>query len=83
MLLSIINLFFTVFTLLLMCRVVGSWFPRFSHTRFMQFIAHYTDPYLNIFRRIIPPIGGMVDISPMFAFIVLQFLQYFLIYILR
>ncbi len=30
------------------------------------------DPYLNLFRRFIPPIGGMLDISPIFAIIVIQ-----------
>lgn len=32
------------------------------------------DPFLNVFRRIIPPIGGMLDISPIFAIIVVQLL---------
>ena len=32
------------------------------------------DPYLNLFKRIIPPIGGMLDISPIFAIIVIQVL---------
>ena len=31
------------------------------------------DPYLDIFRKFIPPIGGMLDISPIFALLVLQF----------
>lgn len=31
------------------------------------------DPYLDLFKRFIPPIGGMVDISPIVAFFVLQF----------
>ena len=32
------------------------------------------DPYLNLFRKFIPPIGGMVDVTPIFALLVLQFL---------
>lgn len=31
------------------------------------------DPYLNLFKRLIPPIGGMVDITPIIALLVLQF----------
>jgi YggT family protein len=34
-----------------------------------------TDPFLNIFRGIIPPIGGALDISPILAFFGLQLLQ--------
>jgi YggT family protein len=30
------------------------------------------DPYLNIFRGIIPPLGGTLDFSPILAFLVLN-----------
>jgi YggT family protein len=41
----------------------------------MRFVAHYTDPYLNIFRRVIPPIGGMIDVSPILGFFFLQIFE--------
>lgn len=82
-LLYIINLLFTVYTFLLLIRVFGSWFPRFSNTTFMHFIAFYTDPYLKLFRKILPPLGGMIDLSPMLAFLALQLLRGLLITILR
>lgn len=75
MLTYLLELVFTVYTFLLLARVIGSWFPRFSSSQIMRFVAFYTDPYLNLFRKIIPPLG-MIDISPMFAFIALQVLQY-------
>ena len=62
---------------------MGSWFPRFSHTTFMRFVAHYTDPYLNIFKRVIPPIGGMLDISPMIGFFVLRIAEKIVLSFLR
>ena len=31
------------------------------------------DPYLDLFKKLIPPIGGMVDITPIIALLVLQF----------
>jgi YggT family protein len=55
-------------------RILGSWIPELQRTRFMQFIAFYTDPYLNLFRKFIPPLG-MIDISPIVAFICLGFIQ--------
>ena len=70
-----IHLLFTVFSLMLMIRILGSWFPRFQRSSFFYFIAHYTDPYLNVFRRFIPPIGGVLDLSPILGFFVLQFLE--------
>ena len=30
------------------------------------------DPYLNLFRGIIPPLGGTIDLSPILAFIALD-----------
>ncbi|NGX56714.1 MAG: hypothetical protein K1060chlam5_00958 [Candidatus Anoxychlamydiales bacterium] len=70
-----LKLLFTCYTLMLFIRVIGSWFPQFRAHNFMRFIAHYTDPYLNIFKKIIPPIGGIVDISPMIGFFCLQILE--------
>ncbi|MBS0627115.1 MAG: YggT family protein [Verrucomicrobia bacterium] len=70
-----IRLAFSVYTILILIRIIGSWFPRFSHTTFMRFVSYYTDPYLNLFRRLIPPIGGVLDLSPMLAFFSLQILE--------
>jgi len=74
-----IRILFLVYTLMILIRVLGSWFPNFQQTRFMHFIAHYTDPYINIFRRFIPPIGGVLDLSPLIAFIVLKLVEKFLL----
>lgn len=76
-----IHLLFVVFTLILMARLLGSWFPQFQHTRFYRFLCHYSDPYLNIFRRIIPPLG-MIDFSPVIALIALQILEKIIIFFL-
>lgn len=82
MIFYLINLVFTVYTFMLLARVIGSWFPRFAHSRAMHFLGFYTDPYLNLFRRFIPPLG-MIDISPMVAFMALQFLQYLVVAVFR
>ncbi|MGZ3732464.1 MAG: YggT family protein [Parachlamydiaceae bacterium] len=74
LILKTIEILFLVYTMMLFARIIGSWFPDFSQSRFMQFIAFYTDPYLNIFRRIIPPLG-MLDLSPIVAFFALQILE--------
>lgn len=71
----LVRLFFLVYTIFLFVRVIGSWFPSFAHTTFMRFVSYYTDPYLNFFRRIIPPIGGVLDLSPLLAFFALSILE--------
>jgi len=73
-LIYIIDKLFLVYTCMLFARILGSWVPDLQRTRFMQFIAFYTDPYLNLFRKFIPPLG-MIDISPIVAFICLSFIQ--------
>ena len=77
-----IHWIFFFYTGFLIVRIIGSWFPRFAGHKLMRFVAFYTDPYLNIFRRIIPPIGGMLDLSPLLAFFGLQFLEYLILKIL-
>lgn len=73
-----INIFFQAYTLLLFARIICSWVPQLMEYRFMQFVAAVTDPYLNLFRRFIPPLG-MIDFSPIVAFISLSFIQNILI----
>lgn len=82
MLISSINILFQIYTLMLFGRILGSWIPEIQETKAMQFIAFYTDPYLNLFRGIIPPLG-MIDISPIFAFLALQLLQWIIVGALR
>ena len=71
----IINIFFQFYILLLFARIALSWFPSLGRYKLAHFVCHYTDPYLNVFRRVIPPIGGMIDVSPMVAFFVLRIVE--------
>lgn len=73
-LLKFIDAFFLTYTVMLFVRIIGSWFPEYAGSRFMQFISFYTDPYLNIFRSLIPPLG-FFDLSPIVAFFMLQVIQ--------
>lgn len=77
----ILDAFFQVYTLLLLVRILSSWIPEARDYKIMQFIGTLTDPFLDIFRRIIPPLG-MIDISPIVAFLALSFLQQLLIALL-
>ena len=74
-LISAINLLFLCYTLMLIIRIISSWIPSLRDLSFMRFIFLCTEPYLILFRRLIPPIGGTLDISPLIGFFVLQILQ--------
>ena len=54
--------------------VLLSWFPMGGIIEeFRNALGKICDPFLNLFKRLIPPIGGMVDITPIIALLVLQF----------
>ena len=78
--LKIIDIFFQVYLLMLFARIICSWVPELSQNRFFQFISFYTDPYLNFFRKFIPPLG-MIDISPIVAFFCLTWIEKLLKYL--
>lgn len=77
-----VHLLFATYTMMLLGRVVLSWFPDLRRFRFTHFIIFYTEPYLGLFRRIIPPIGGMLDLSPLIAFLALRFLEQIIMVVL-
>jgi YggT family protein len=55
----------------LVVRVLLTWFPN-PPAFIAQPLSTICDPYLNLFRGIIPPIGGTIDLSPILAFVVLD-----------
>jgi YggT family protein len=72
---TVIATFLNIYFVLLLIRVLLSWFPTVDwYNQPFSTLSQLTDPYLNIFRSIIPPIGG-IDISAMLAIFLIQFLQ--------
>lgn len=63
--------FVNIFQNLLIARLLLSWFPAAQGVGAFQPLYNVCDPYLNAFRGIIPPIGG-IDLSPFLAFTLLQ-----------
>ena len=78
----IIHYGFLTYTILLFVRILGSWIPNVQQYKWMRFVCYYTDPYLNIFRKIIPPIGGVLDLSPILAFLGLRLMEYVLLFLM-
>ena len=63
-----------VYSIVIVVYVLMSWLPttRGVIGDIYRVLGRICDPYLNLFRRFIPPIGGMVDVSPIVALFVLQ-----------
>ncbi|HLO52299.1 MAG TPA: YggT family protein [Kamptonema sp.] len=69
---STLATFVQIYLVLMIVRVLLSWFPNINwYEPPFSILSQLTDPYLNLFRSIIPPLGG-IDFSPMIAFFVLQ-----------
>ncbi len=73
-----VSALFIVYVILIFARIVISFVPRMPYRPWLRsvldFITETTDPYLNFFRRFLPPIGGggfALDLSPMIGLIVL------------
>jgi YggT family protein len=77
-----VNATFIVYIILIFARILLSYIPRIPYTRVgsavVGFVTETTDPFLNFFRRFIPPVGGgglSLDLSPMIGIIVLLVVQ--------
>lgn len=66
--------FVQLYMLIIFVWIISSWIPQFRQYTFVRFCGELSEPFLRIFRGVIPPIGGMLDISPIIAFLVLQLL---------
>jgi len=74
---KIVNNIFYFFYLLIILRIFLTWIPSINwQQQPIKSIREVTDMYLDIFRRFIPPVGGL-DFSPIIALIVLQVVQAF------
>ncbi len=74
-----VSALFLVYLILIFARIVLSFVPRMPYNRDpaggRSSSSHeVTDPYLNLFRRVIPPIGPL-DVSPILAIFLLDIAQ--------
>jgi len=73
---TIINLIFLavdIYTWSIIIYILMSWFPGARESSFGELLGKIVEPYLEPFRRFSPPIGGMIDISPIVAILVVDF----------
>ncbi|MBE7706978.1 MAG: YggT family protein [Cyanobacteria bacterium SIG30] len=68
---------FNLIYLILIVSVLFSWIPSINYAKQpFKAIREFSELFFKPFRAIIPPIGGMLDISPIVCFLFLQLLQY-------
>jgi len=69
---SLLSMLLQLYSFALIIYILMSWVPNIRETSFGRFLGRICEPYLQPFRRVIPPIG-MMDLSPIVAFLVLNF----------
>ena len=75
---SVLGQTLSIYSFILIIRILLTWFPGIDWSNgILSALTSITDPYLNIFRGIIPPIGGF-DISSLLALILFQVIQGFI-----
>ena len=72
-----VSVFVGVYVLLILAYIITSWIPGGASPtleRVRQFLYDVCEPYLRIFRRVIPPLGPL-DLSPIVAVLSLYILE--------
>jgi YggT family protein len=85
-----VDALFIVYIVLIFANILISYVPRMPYSRplraLLDFVKDTTDPYLNLFRRFLPPVGGggfALDLSPVIGIIVLFVVQAVVVGLIR
>ena len=80
----------TVYVVLIFIRILMSYFRSIPYYRWLdvtlRFVTEVTDPWLNLFRRFIPPVRvgpAAIDLTPMIAVFALYIIGYFAVRLIR
>ncbi|WP_151735828.1 YggT family protein ['Paenibacillus yunnanensis' Narsing Rao et al. 2020] len=69
---SIITILFNIYFYMIFIYILMSWLPNARENFIGELLAKLVEPVLSPFRRFIPPLFGMIDISPIVALFVLR-----------
>ena len=74
-LLAVLSATLGIYSFVLIVRVLLTWFPNVDMSNpVLSTVSSITDPYLNAFRGLIPPLGGL-DLSAILAFVALSLMR--------
>lgn len=74
---KVVDVLLMMFYWLILIRALISWVNPDPYNAIVQFLYRVTEPILYPIRRLLPPMG--IDISPIIAFLIIVFLQSFLV----
>ncbi len=80
---KVLDIVLNIYMILIFARAVISWFSPDPYNVLYQFLLRVTEPVLRYIRKFIPSSFGMMDISPIIAFLAIIFLRVFLVQTLQ
>ncbi|WP_308640005.1 YggT family protein [Paenibacillus silvisoli] len=72
-----------IYQYMIIAYVLLSWLPSLRESFIGELLGKLVEPYLAPFRRFIPSIGGVIDISPIVALFALRFVALGLISVIN
>lgn len=76
---GVLNIVLTLYTWVIIARVVISWLSADPYNPIVRTICNLTDPFLDRLRSSLPLYIGGLDLSPVVAILIIWFLQHFLV----
>lgn len=76
---TVLDILLNVYMWIIVARAIISWVSPNPYNPIVNFLYMATEPVLRYARRIIPPIGGTLDLSPILVLVAIVFLRQFLI----
>jgi len=73
-LITIVDYAFTLYSIILLARVLISWFPVDPYNPIVRVLHQLTEPLLAPIRRLLPQTGA-IDFSPLIGFVVIILAQ--------
>ncbi|GGH44681.1 YggT family protein [Paenibacillus sp. JGP012] len=79
----ILSTLYQIYFYMVIVYILMSWLPNARESFIGELLGKFVEPYLSPFRRFIPPLFGVLDISPIVALLVLRLALVGLISVLR
>lgn len=76
---TVIDILLNVYMWIIVARAIVSWVSPNPYNPIVNFLIVATEPVLRYARRIVPPIGGTFDLSPILVLVAIVFLRQFLV----
>ncbi|MBI4228833.1 MAG: YggT family protein [Deltaproteobacteria bacterium] len=76
---TVIDIVLMVYMWIIVARAIISWVSPNPYNPIVNFLIVATEPVLRYVRRIVPPIGGSFDLSPILVLVAIVFIRQFLV----